>query len=183
MLYSGRIDVAINIVFIFFLSSLEHWGLLYVNNQEVSDDEILMANETYGSLGELAIMSLPKQQILTLFKKLELGDITKEMSTSEDFLATIKDANVKEIIAKESLEYHPIKSGSETVLTQRAAAGELIQLGHSVFHKFGRLQEEWVCILPIVIHRILAQYQDIQNYKKGELGKLEHSIGETSAKR
>ena len=86
--------------------------------------------------------------------------------------------------AKESLEYHPIKSGSETVLTQRAAAGELIQLGHSVFHKFGRLQEEWVCILPIVIHRILAQYQDIQNYKKGELGKLEHSIGETaSAKR
>merc|ERR1719242_472299 len=92
---------------------LEHWGLLYVNNQEVSDDEILMANETYGSLGELAILSL--------FKKLELGDITKEMSTSEDFLATIKDANVKEIIAKESLEYHPIKSGSETVLTQRAA--------------------------------------------------------------
>ena len=76
----------------------------------VSDDEILSANETYGSLGELAIMSLPKQQILNLFKKLELGDVTKEMSTSEDFLATIKDANVKEIIAKESLEYHPTKS-------------------------------------------------------------------------
>ena len=128
------------------MSRLEHWGLLYVNNQEVSDDEILMANETYGSLGELAIMSLPKQQILTLFKKLELGDITKEMSTSEDFLATIKDANVKEIIAKESLEYHPVKSSCETVLTQRQAAGQLIQLGHSVFHKFGRLQEEWVGI-------------------------------------
>ena len=73
------------------------------------------------------------------------------------------------------------------------------QLGHSVFHKFGRLQDErvrisylpnfvhcigvhvQVCILPIVIHRILAQYQDIQNYKKGELGKLEHSLGETAA--
>ena len=132
---------------------LEHWGLLYVNNQEVSDDEILSANETYGSLGELAIMSLPKQQILNLFKKLELGDVTKEMSTSEDFLATIKDANVKEIIAKESLEYHPIKSGCETVLTQRQAAGQLIQLGHSVFHKFGRLQDEWVGIL---LHYLLV---------------------------
>ena len=43
--------------------SVEHWGLLYVNNQEVSDDEILAANETYGSLGELAIMSLPKPQV------------------------------------------------------------------------------------------------------------------------
>ena len=43
--------------------SSEHWGLLYVNNQEVSDDEILAANETYGSLGELAIMSLPKPQV------------------------------------------------------------------------------------------------------------------------
>ena len=154
--------------------------MLYVNNQEVSDDEILTANETYGSLGELAIMSLPKQQILNLFKKLELGDITEEMSTSEDFLATIKDANVKEIIAKESLEYHPNKSGSDSMSSQRQAAGQLIELGHSVFHKFGRLQDEWVCILPIVIHRILAQYQDIQNYKKGELGKLEHSIGETT---
>ena len=80
-------------------SRLEHWGLLYVNNQQVSDDEILSANETYGSLGELAIMSFPKQNILNLFKKLELGDVTKEMTTSDDFLATIKDANVKEIIA------------------------------------------------------------------------------------
>ena len=150
---------------------------MYVNNQEVSDDEILSANETYGSLGELAIMSLPKQQILNLFKKLELGEVTKEMTTSEDFLSCIRDANVKEIIAKESLEYHPSKSGSDSVTSQRTAAGQLIELGHSVFHKFGRLQDEWVCILPIVIHRILAQYQDIQNYKKGELGKLEHSIG------
>ena len=161
---------------------LEHWGLLYVNNQEVSDDEILAANETYGSLGELAIMALPKTQILNLFKKLELGDVTREMSVSEDFLGTIKDANVKEIIAKESLEYHPNKSCSDSVLAQRQAVSLLVELGHSVFHKFGRLQDEWVCILPIVIHRILAQYQDIQNYKKGELGKLEHSLGETSSK-
>ena len=64
---------------------------------QVSDDEILAANETYGSLGELAIMALPKSQvtvrdrkagrsppqILALFKKLELGDITRELSSSE----------------------------------------------------------------------------------------------------
>ena len=31
------------------------------------------------------------------------------------------------------------------------------------------MQDEWVCILPIVIHRILTQYQDIQNYKKVNL--------------
>ena len=62
-------------------------------------------------------------QVLNLFKKLELGDVTREMSSSEvdnnfsrltialrcicfqDFLGSIKDINVKEIIAKESLEY------------------------------------------------------------------------------
>ena len=32
-----------------------------------------------------------------------------------------------------------------------------------------KMQDEWVCILPIVIHRILTQYQDIQNYKKVSL--------------
>ena len=136
---------------------------------QVSDDEILAANETYGSLGELAIMALPKSQvtakdreagrsppqILALFKKLELGDITRELSSSEvmtrlvpillqrppqDFMASIKDANVKEIIAKESLEYQPSKSSSDTMQAQRAAVGQLVELGHSVFHKFGRLQ-------------------------------------------
>ena len=92
------------------------------------------------------------------------------------------------------------------MVAQRAAVGQLVELGHSVFHKFGRLQvvivmkmvmrmmrslagcrqgrspqdqscpcyfvrlqDEWVCILPIVIHRILTQYQDIQNYKKVSL--------------
>ena len=39
---------------------LEHWGLLYINNKEVSDDDILAANEMYCSLGELAILALPQ---------------------------------------------------------------------------------------------------------------------------
>ena len=73
----------------------------------------------------------------------------------QDFLGSIKDINVKEIIAKESLEYQvahkmnsaqqknppqPSKSGSESMVAQRAAVGQLVELGHSVFHKFGRLQ-------------------------------------------
>ena len=45
----------------------------------------------------------------------------------------------------------PSKSGSESMLAQRAAVGQLVELGHSVFHKFGRLQDEWVCILPVLI--------------------------------
>ena len=58
-----------------FAFRLEHWGLLYINNIGVTDDEILTANETYGSLGELAIMALPKSKILTLVKRLELGTV------------------------------------------------------------------------------------------------------------
>ena len=70
----------------------------------VTDDEILTANETYGSLGELAIMALPKSKILSLVKRLELGELTREMTVNEDFLATIKDPNIKEIIAKEKTD-------------------------------------------------------------------------------
>ena len=64
------------------------------------------------------LLSCWSSQVLTLFKKLELGDVTREMSSSEvgfrvfkvynvfqDFLGSIKDVNMKEIIAKESLEY------------------------------------------------------------------------------
>ena len=52
---------------------LEHWGLQYVNNTEITDDDIMEANRTYGSLGELAIMVLPQSQILPLIRKFELG--------------------------------------------------------------------------------------------------------------
>ena len=34
----------------------------------------------------------------------------------------------------------PSKSSSESMVAQRAAVGQLVELGHSVFHKFGRLQ-------------------------------------------
>ena len=96
------------------------------------------------------------------------------MTINEDFLATIKDPNIKEIIAKESLDYDPKKS--ENLVKERAKLAAMIDLGHSVFHKFGRLEDEMKCILPIVIHRILTQYQDIKSYKKEELNKLEASI-------
>ena len=149
-------------------------------------------------------------QVLTLFKKLELGDVTREMSSSEvglrvfkvyhvfqDFLGSIKDVNMKEIIAKESLEYQvtsprtilgmssqrqtyasrnggidsqqdvlklqslqlisqPSKSSSESMVAQRAAVGQLVELGHSVFHKFGRLQVKKIMRMVVRMMRSLA---------------------------
>ena len=53
---------------------LEHWGLQFVNNTEITDEDIMEANRTYGSLGELAIMVLPQSQIIPLIKKFELGN-------------------------------------------------------------------------------------------------------------
>ena len=34
----------------------------------------------------------------------------------------------------------------------------LLEVGHSSFHKFGRLEDEWVFILPILVKRIVSQY-------------------------
>ena len=48
---------------------LEHWGLQYVNNAEVTTDDILEANATYGALGELAIMVLPQSQISAIIRR------------------------------------------------------------------------------------------------------------------
>ena len=42
----------------------------------------------------------------------------------------------------------PSKSGSESMVAQRAAVGQLVELGLSVFHKFGRLQ---VLVLVVVV--------------------------------
>ena len=49
----------------------------------------------------------------------------------------------------------------------------LLEVGHSSFHKFGRLEDEWVFILPILVKRIVSQYSDLRQYKKESLGRLE----------
>ncbi len=48
-----------------------------------------------------------------------------------------------------------------------------MKVGHSAFHRIGRLEDEWDCILPILVKRIVSQYSDIRQYKKESLGKLE----------
>ena len=47
------------------------------------------------------------------------------------------------------------------------------QIGHSAFHKLGRLEDEWTFVLPILIKRIVAQYADLRQYKKDSLCKVE----------
>ena len=58
----------------------------------MTDDEILTANDTYGSLGELAIMTLPKAKILTLFRYFRIQLSLEElaiMTLSKDMILTL----------------------------------------------------------------------------------------------
>ena len=47
------------------------------------------------------------------------------------------------------------------------------QGAHASFHKIGRLEDEWPCILPILIKRIILQYSDLERFKKESLCRLE----------
>jgi hypothetical protein len=38
-----------------------------------------------------------------LHRRLELGEVTREMTAADDFLGSVRDPNVKEIIAKASI--------------------------------------------------------------------------------
>ena len=42
------------------------------------------------------------------------------------------------------------------MVAQRAAVGQLVELGHSVFHKFGRLQVEKIMRMVVRMMRSLA---------------------------
>ena len=106
---------------------LEHWGLATVNNIEVTDGEILQANRVFGSLGELAVMVLPQTQINHLMKKLDIGN-AKEHDPYVDVMATLKDGNLKEILAKEILTYEPPNMQTAASLTSHAKLENLIKV-------------------------------------------------------
>ena len=59
-------------------------------------------------------MVLPQSQIVALARKLDLlptpgGAAAAASSESQDLAALIKDPNVKEILAKEALQYKPVE--------------------------------------------------------------------------
>ncbi len=78
------------------------------------------------------------------------------MTAADDFLASVRDPNVKEIIAKESLEYDPKRSAN--LGAERAALGEMVELGHSVFHKVCHTHRTQITVytqgLPHIEHRL-----------------------------
>ena len=76
-----------------------------MNNLEVSDAEILEANRLYGSLGELAVMVMPQVQLNNLVKKLDIGNIKDQQDPCVDYMASVKDSNLREILAKKILTY------------------------------------------------------------------------------
>ncbi len=87
-------------------------------------------------MGELAIMVLPQSQIVPLIRKFELAGPSKEVNvdSSVDVMSTIKDSTVKEIVAKESLQYKP-KSRQENaqLMEQNLRALEsLMEVRHKI---------------------------------------------------
>ncbi len=185
---------------------LEHWGLSFVNNIPVNEEEILEANKLYGSLGELSIMVktqvlsdfpfsvkicflqvMPQYHINSLIRKFELCEV-KDNDQTVDYISMIKDPNIKEILAKETLQWKPPTNPQNTtdnnaalanlvkvidIITIKSLINHYFQVGHSSFHKIGKLESEWPTIMPILIKRIVLQYSDITRYKKESLCKLE----------
>eukprot|EP00093_Oithona_nana_P013862 13862.XXX_257668_253458_1 [CDS] Oithona nana genome sequencing. len=151
---------------------LEHWGLSSVNNMDITDEEILQANRVFGSLGELAVMVLPQTQINNLIKRLDIANI-KDQDSCLDYMAAVKDGHLKEILAKEILTYDAPGSNASNLANSHSKLDQLMKGAHASFHKIGRLEDEWPCILPILIKRIVLQYADITRYKKESLCRLE----------
>ena len=104
---------------------LEHWGLSTINNVEVSDAEILEANRIYGSLGELAVMVMPQMQLNNLVKKLDIGNIKDDCP---DYMASVKDSNLREILAKEILTYEPPQNKTSDVSESYSKLSQLMKV-------------------------------------------------------
>ena len=69
----------------------------YVNNTEITDEDIMEANRTYGSLGELAIMVLPQSHIIPLIKKFELGKQKLEYMLRQIYSRLSTGINIKSL--------------------------------------------------------------------------------------
>lgn len=161
---------------------LSHWGIKTINNQDVTEEEIQQAQQTYAGLSDLVLWSLPDALLEPLLARLRLD----ETCTASQMLAKTwlmqADASLKNVVGKEALQCCKRPAGTmttagnveDTVLRQRARNyfTFLMENTCNAVEKLQRLETLWPTFLVEIIRNTLLDYAQIDVYVKNLMTEL-----------
>ncbi|XP_057655112.1 leucine-rich repeat-containing protein 49 isoform X1 [Diorhabda carinulata] len=154
---------------------LAHWGLRMINNKEVSEQDIKVANEEYQGLSDLVLWSLPGCLLQPLLVRMRI-DISNNAAgeDAKNWLLTA-DIDLKTVISKEALQWKkPSQIQEENSMRTKAKQNILNLLDEmkNSMYKLMLLDEEWPNILHGFVQSTLLDYSQIDLYMKKQMQEL-----------
>nr|XP_023022327.1 leucine-rich repeat-containing protein 49 [Leptinotarsa decemlineata] len=154
---------------------LAHWGLKTINNEEITGDEIKLANEEYQSLSDLVLWSLPDVLLQPLLVRLriDINHGVSEQNPKKWLLSA--DPELKSVVSKEALQWKKASASQEDALMRQKAKQyitSLLEEMASAMNKLVVLDQEWPTLLHDFVQNTLLDYSQLDLYMKQKIQEL-----------
>ncbi|CAH1107640.1 unnamed protein product [Psylliodes chrysocephalus] len=154
---------------------LAHWGLKIINNKEVTENDIKLANDEYQGLSDLVLWSLPDilLQPLLIRMRIDINSTTSEHDIKKWLLSA--NPELRNVISKEALQWKkPSLSQEENIMRQKAKQhiSHLLDDTANAVNKLVLLDEQWPSILHNFVQNTLTDYSQLDLYMKQKMQEL-----------
>jgi leucine-rich repeat-containing protein 49 len=157
---------------------LNHWGLKQINGMEITDDEIIDAENTYSGLSDLVLFSLPESLLNPLFVRLRVDEMLQNTKiTPKEWLMKQADESIRNVVGKEALQWKKMNGTQhqdEMTLRRKGKMyfGHLMENTVNAVEKLQKLEYLWPNILLEMIRNTLIDYSQMDLYVRNLMSEL-----------
>ncbi|CAH2089294.1 unnamed protein product [Euphydryas editha] len=155
---------------------LAHWGLKEINNEQITDEELKAANQTFNGLSDIVLRALPDAPLQPLLAR--LGRSGNCPVSAKTWLRGA-DPALRDVIAKEALQYKKSHVSQEDVNWRVRGRGELshaIELACGAAIRLRTLELQWPTIFVEMIEEVLRDFADMEAHVKDQMRLLIDSL-------
>ncbi|XP_014205196.1 leucine-rich repeat-containing protein 49-like [Copidosoma floridanum] len=159
---------------------LGHWGLHTINGMQITEENMLSANQEYSGLVDIVMWALPDDLLQPLLHRLRLERVQKhtgEQMTAKEFLFSC-DSTLRSVVSKEALQWRRNYVTQEDLIWRHKGKiffSSAIEQTVQSIEKLKILDKEWPNILREIVYDTLGYYSNMNDYMKSCIKDLENN--------
>ncbi|CAH2042125.1 unnamed protein product, partial [Iphiclides podalirius] len=151
---------------------LAHWGLKEINDEQITEEEIKSANQTYNGLSDIVLRAIPDAPLQPLLSR--LGRSGNGAASAKAWLRAA-DPALRDVIAKEALQFKKGQVSQEDMTWRvrgRSQLSHAIEVACGAAQRLRTLELQWPTIFVDMIEDVLNDFVDMDKHVKEEMRML-----------
>ena len=155
---------------------LGHWGLKQINGIDITEEESVEAENTYGGLSDLVLWSLPDSLLQPLFARLHVEEVLQNNKiTAKEWLMRQADESIRHVVGKEALQWKKNTNAQDEITVRRkgkAYFSSMMENTCNAVEKLQKLDYLWPNVLVEMIRNTLIDYSQIELYVRNLMNEV-----------